>query len=271
MTDNRLRHLGPDFPTLIHQNSATSPDIILSNRYGHFNHRIIPGNLTTGDHIPVIMDITTNPILIPTTPRPDYSNADWSKYKELLRDKPPIQLDGKPATEINKEMDKWLQDVLNTKRTCIPNKSFRTAPHPTNSPELQLLQTLYKGVRDLATIQGWTPELRRRHTQIRDQLVDISRAHHNLKWAELTTQLSTKVRDSRNSGDGLNNSWGTRLNIAYTSITTKEKSAIQTQKKNKSIVHTGATSSKFLMKIINSSMKRQKKGFWKIWHYRQTN
>lgn len=76
MAEGRLDHLGPDFPILIRHNSAPSPDIVLSNRYGYLNTRITAGNLTTSDHIPVILDPSINPILIAATPRSDYKNAN---------------------------------------------------------------------------------------------------------------------------------------------------------------------------------------------------
>lgn len=108
--------------------AAISPDIILCNRYSHFNYHITPGNLTTNDHSPIILDISTNPILIPPTPRPDYKHADWSRYKELLDDKPPIELDRKPPIEIDKEMKKW----------------------------------------NLANLRGWTQDLRQKYIHIRE-------------------------------------------------------------------------------------------------------
>jgi len=113
MADGRLNHLGPDFPTLIRHNSATSPDIVLSNRY--LNTRITRGNLTTSNHIPIILDLSTNPILIAATPRPDYKNAKWERYKEFLEEKPMQNLEGKPTTDIDQETDRWFQDIRDAK------------------------------------------------------------------------------------------------------------------------------------------------------------
>lgn len=194
MGDNRLHHVGPTFPTLIRHNSATSPDIIIANRYGHFNYQITPGDLTTSDHLPVILDISTNPIPVPTPPppRPDYENADWNKYKEMLEN-----LNGKPAIEIDQETDKWFRDIIEAKRASIPTKNHRVTPHPPNTPELQLLQTLYQGIRTLASVRGWDQELRQQHCRVRDRLVDACRTIYNAKWAELTGQLFSKVKDQK--------------------------------------------------------------------------
>lgn len=79
-----MSHLGPDFPTLIRNNTATSPDIVMSNRYGYPNIHITPRDITTSDHLPIIMEISTDPLSIPITPRADYKNANWDQFKQIL-------------------------------------------------------------------------------------------------------------------------------------------------------------------------------------------
>lgn len=196
MGDYRLQHLGPSFPTLIRHNSATSPDIVI-NRYGYFNYRFTPGSLTTSDHLPVIMEISTNPILIPTTPRSDYKNADWDKYKEIFENKLSYDLDVKPSAETDLETNNWFQDILEAKEASILVKTHRTTPYPSNTPDLQLLQTLNQGIRTLANIRSWNQELRQQYCRIRGRLVDTCRTQYNSKWAELTAQLSSKVKDQK--------------------------------------------------------------------------
>ena len=73
--DGKLKYLGPDFPTLA--NGRGKPDIILGNRNAHMNILIKEGNLTTSDHIPIIMLLATKPIMIKTEPRPNYKKANW--------------------------------------------------------------------------------------------------------------------------------------------------------------------------------------------------
>jgi len=188
MVDGRLNHLGPDFPTLIRQNSATSPDIILSNRCGYLNTRIIPGNITTSDHLPIILELSTNPILIPTTPRFDHK-ANWDRFRELLQAKPGNDLNGKPILDIDLETERWYDDLIEAKEACIPKTAYRTARHPASSPEPLYLQSQYEGIRTLANIRGWDQELRQRFNSIRVQLTETC------KWAELTTNLASKSKD----------------------------------------------------------------------------
>lgn len=52
-----LQHFGPDFPTYLAHNTATTPDIILTNHTTHHNTLIAQGPLTTSDHIPIQVTI----------------------------------------------------------------------------------------------------------------------------------------------------------------------------------------------------------------------
>ena len=80
MIQNRtIQHIGPDFPTFYTQTRGTAPDIILTNYRTYHNTHIRPGPLTTSDHIPIVLTISTSPILIPAPLRPDFKKANWEK------------------------------------------------------------------------------------------------------------------------------------------------------------------------------------------------
>ena len=74
------RRLGPTFPTYYGPLSRTSPDIVLTNPSNHFNHHITPGPLTSSDHIPIIIDMSTSPILIPTRLYHSFHTTDWTAF-----------------------------------------------------------------------------------------------------------------------------------------------------------------------------------------------
>ena len=81
----RLNFLGPDFPTFISGTGQGRPDLAFSNRLAlHLHSFISPGPPLGSDHIPILCTISTNPILIPTTPHKQYTKADWDKYTTLL-------------------------------------------------------------------------------------------------------------------------------------------------------------------------------------------
>ncbi|MPC40776.1 hypothetical protein E2C01_034344 [Portunus trituberculatus] len=80
-----LQHIGPHFPTSYTRNRGTTPDIILTNFKIHHNTYITQGPITTSDHIPIILDISTAPIVIPAFPRPILSKANWEKVTHDLQ------------------------------------------------------------------------------------------------------------------------------------------------------------------------------------------
>ena len=59
--NNKLKHFGPDFPTLVRRNGR--PDIVLGNRWTHLNMLIAPGSLTSSDHLLIHIKLSTNAII----------------------------------------------------------------------------------------------------------------------------------------------------------------------------------------------------------------
>lgn len=82
-----LIYLGPNFPTFYGRATATSSDIILGNNKIVHNITIIPGPLTTSDHIPIIMEITTKAITKPITPKLNMKKANWENFTEEVKSK----------------------------------------------------------------------------------------------------------------------------------------------------------------------------------------
>ena len=78
------KHLGPDFNTLINHAIKGRPDIVLGNRYANLYMRMYEGNLTTSDHVPVIMEVSTKPIMTQITPRWNLKRTDWDNFKTIL-------------------------------------------------------------------------------------------------------------------------------------------------------------------------------------------
>lgn len=55
-------HLGPNVPTFFTQITSTTPDIILSNNKAAYNIITKPGPLTTADHVPILITLTTEAV-----------------------------------------------------------------------------------------------------------------------------------------------------------------------------------------------------------------
>lgn len=60
---NKITYLGPDFRTLVDR--PGKPDTVLSNRSAFLNYAIEQGTLTASDHLPLIIKISTKPIIKP--------------------------------------------------------------------------------------------------------------------------------------------------------------------------------------------------------------
>ena len=76
-----INHIGPNFPTFYAHNSATTPDIILTNYYTYHNTNITQGPITDSDHIPIILTISASPIQVSIPPRPHFQKANWDNFK----------------------------------------------------------------------------------------------------------------------------------------------------------------------------------------------
>lgn len=92
-----------------------SPDIVMANIYGHFSYQITPGNLTISDHLPVILDISTNP-----------SRDLTIKILIGINTK---MLENKPSSDLNGKS-------IKAKQVSIPQKTYRINPYTSNTSEL---------------------------------------------------------------------------------------------------------------------------------------
>lgn len=75
------RHIGHSFRRTTAPLSSTSPDIVLTNFMTSFSYSIIPGPLTSSNHIPVIPDISSSPVLLPIHKTHAFYRTDWDAFK----------------------------------------------------------------------------------------------------------------------------------------------------------------------------------------------
>ena len=74
--NNRINHIGPIFNTFFTRNSATKPDIILTNNRFFFNYHIPPGGMGTSDHLTMDVQISAKPIIKKKDAYEDIDNTD---------------------------------------------------------------------------------------------------------------------------------------------------------------------------------------------------
>lgn len=66
INQNLIQYLEPDFKTYISMMGTGIPVIFLGNNNIYFNYSITQGELTSSDHLPLIIKISTKPIKLKT-------------------------------------------------------------------------------------------------------------------------------------------------------------------------------------------------------------
>lgn len=61
---NLIQYFGPDFNTYVTLRGLGKPDLFMGNSNISFKYTITRGNLTTSDHLPIIIKLSTTPIKI---------------------------------------------------------------------------------------------------------------------------------------------------------------------------------------------------------------
>ena len=158
-----LKFMGPDFPTYFSGNATGKPDLLFGNSYAHLNYALERGDLTSSDHWPVRLTLSTLPIIINCPPRDDIKNANWGSFKVSLEREVEGVRGGdeerKDKAYVDRKINRWFEAIAQAKRESIPLTSRRTLPHPIESDELKLLQWQFDGVARRAQHLGWTLEL----------------------------------------------------------------------------------------------------------------
>ena len=187
---NIANYLGPDFPTLV--GKSTKPDMILSNRHGFSNIAIEPGAITTSDHIPIKIKLSTKAILKDIQPRRNYSKANWTKYKEIIEEEITKEERENPIDEnslrqmdrgeIDKLMGNWMTVIGRAANESIPENKKTYYAHLIESDYIKLLEQTYNN-------------LLRRDNWIREQLQLIRNIQQELR--EESSRLVNEMWDQK--------------------------------------------------------------------------
>ena len=149
---NKIIHVGPDFRTLVHKNGK--PDIIFSNRVAYLNYAIKTGDLTSSDHFPVILKLSTRPIVKAFERKRNLKKTNWEAFSE--------KVETRISQTFNLEAD-ILQDLYGCWYGSIEASLEETTPttkltyylHARDSDYLKLLEVTY---RNICNKQYWTRE-----------------------------------------------------------------------------------------------------------------
>ena len=197
--NNKLKHLGPDFPTLITQNTNTTPDIILSNTKTYHNHIIEAGPVTISDHLPLILTITAKAIKIPSTPKFNYSKANWEKFKDSVQNNihEAIPSRNSGAEEIDKAIETWYNIIIKAMQGNIPKTNTQVTHKPITNNTIRHIQTMLATLRQTATMAGWTHEKYRQFNSLKQNLIEECKTQNNINWTIKINKLATLYKQPR--------------------------------------------------------------------------
>ena len=194
-----LRFLGPDFPTFFNRNTASKPDLLLSNSYAHLNYALQRGDLTSSDHWPVKLTLSTKPITINTPPTFDIRNADWIGFKDSLRQEVGgFDVDAdvrKDKAYIDNKLTRWFDVIHQAKERSVPTKQRRTLPHPLESDELKLIQWQFDNITRRAEVLGWTPQLLSLSKNLQGRITQECIRLFDANWKSLIDGIEVDRKD----------------------------------------------------------------------------
>lgn len=136
------------------------------------NVAISPGQITTRDHIPIIIQLATSPIMLPSIPRFSFNKEEWESFREELSQTDEINLDHFTIDKIDNETNKWFDQVTKAMDKHVPKTIHRTIPYPQITPAIKATQQEFKNIVTEITFQGHTVERRRKMGRLKEQLKD---------------------------------------------------------------------------------------------------
>lgn len=79
-----------------------------------------------------------------------------------------IELNLKPATDIDVAMNKWFSDIEKTMNKHIPKRKYKTLSHPKATDNIRRIHIHNTHLLQEADPKNWTPRQRERPKQLRD-------------------------------------------------------------------------------------------------------
>ncbi len=144
----KIIHLVPHFPTLLSHNSRTTPEKFFVSKHHYLNISCEPGEITTSDHLPVIIKLSTTPFLLEKQKVYKKNNADWELFQNKLNTQINLtNLDGNTIKQLEEASVHWLKTVKNAMDVAIPKSSYQFIYQLKTTPEITELKNQYKTIR----------------------------------------------------------------------------------------------------------------------------
>ena len=168
---------------------------------GFYNYSIREGEVTTSDHLPIVLKISTTAITKECPPRRLYKRTDWTKTKEKIHQDMEELNRTRNVTGnsrnidrevIDQEITKWTKSIIQRVNEETPIKTLTYIPHTKESDLLKLLQELYNQIKNI-----YSQEDKRVLQRIRDEIKAENIRIFNEKWEDLFKKIDLHKKDPK--------------------------------------------------------------------------
>ena len=193
VNNDGVKYLGPDFKTLVIQNGK--PDIILANRWAFFNISIIQGKVTTSDHLPIHIELSTRPIIKEYKKNFNYKKAKWDDFQSKLENKTVLSdMNNKTQRDIDNEIQNWMNNIMEVAEETIPKNKLSYFIHPPNSDFINILENQYQ---QLMTLNHWTRDHLELIKNIQILIKNESKRLQDETWSNKLSKLQESYMDPK--------------------------------------------------------------------------
>ena len=191
--------MGPKFNTYFSAINKGKPDLIFENIHlPKFAINISSGDrLPSSDHIPIHVEINSNPIAIPSEPRFNYNRANWEGFRHDLNQ---LKHPNTKNITINK-LDKIIQDlhinIMKAAENNIPNSNYKIINAFKPSTKTNKLNIIFNQRHNLYKT-NMTPEKAIILNKIRTHIINSYNNDFNTYWLNLTKDLELIKNETLN-------------------------------------------------------------------------
>lgn len=190
INSGKLMHLGPQFKTFTGHRSLTTPDRVFCNNQATLNYHLQQGPITSSDHIPIVMKLSTSPIQIPIKERYVMNQANWLGFKYDVEQLRTYNLHNKNIEDIDNELENLHDVITKAMKRNIPRTKYKTLTHSPATHEIRILQTQFNNLYKYNEINGPSVYTLQRIKQLQQQLQDIYRRNKNEEWNKMIDNIN---------------------------------------------------------------------------------
>ena len=157
-----------------------------------------PGDITTSDHLPIILKLSTKHFLKEKPKTFRLHRADWELFQNKLDQKVNItELDGNTLEQLEDATKSWTNAVKNAMDIAIPKSNYQYIYQIKTTPEIKNLENQYKTLKEFAAYFGWTIQTYREHQRIKTELMERCKEAYNKNWEDKISYISDNSKNSK--------------------------------------------------------------------------